>query len=66
LKIIFYFLVFEPQWTLKALETHDYKDIGGLERPKFGATWGAKLKGTLRLNVNKSPRGIRGAKKDDV
>jgi hypothetical protein len=32
----------------------------------FGATWGAKLKRTLRLNVHKSPRDIRGARKDNV
>jgi hypothetical protein len=70
LKIIFYFLVFEPQWALGALETHDNKDIGGdWKGPtffSFGATWGAKLKRTLRLNVNKSPRDIRGARKDNV
>jgi len=40
-EIFFYFLVFEPQWALGALETHDNKDIGGdLERPNFFRFWG--------------------------
>jgi hypothetical protein len=49
---------------------HDNKDIGGDWKDPaffvFWATWGTKLKRTLRLNVNKSPRDIRGAKKDNV
>jgi hypothetical protein len=44
-----YFLVFEPQWALGALEMHDNKDIGGdWKGPTFfvfWATWGADQKG---------------------
>jgi hypothetical protein len=56
---------------IRALETHDNKDIGGdWKGPTFfvfGATWDTKLNRTLRLNVNKSPRDIiRGARKENV